>query len=428
MVFIWFTVESSMSTPRIVASVCTMTIRLLVACESVDKNMSEAKRKLVDTAKRAYYFGVVANAYRLRSIAPTKKSTALFVEVKSKDPSNNFLEMISELKRRGYQCEVYSWGKHRVSGPRLVARTLALAWKAASARAVFLCEACMAVGCLPVRADSKVVQLWHGCGAFKRFGMSTAQKIFGDSRERKMLFPEHLSTSLVTVSSPEVRWAYVEALCMEDRPECVQALGVSRTDVFFDDAYLRGARDEALRRVPAMRNKHVLLYAPTFRGQVETATAPDFLDVELLCERLGEDWALLIKHHPHVKHRPAIPATCDGFAFDVTNTLSIESAMIAADVCVTDYSSLVFEWSLLKRPVAFLAPDRDEYDDWRGFYYDYDQMTPGPVFQTTTELADWVATSRERFDYAGLEAFRQKFMSSCDGHATRRIADAALGA
>lgn len=389
--------------------------------------MSEAKRKLVDAVKRAYYFGVVANAYRLRSLTPTKRKAALFVEVKSEVASNNFLAMMDELKRRGYQCEVYSWGKHRVSGVRLVARSVALAWKAASVSAVFLCETCMAVGCLPVRADSRVVQLWHGCGAFKKFGMSTAQKIFGDSRDRKELFPEHLSTSLVTVSSPEVRWAYIEALSMEDRPECVQALGVSRTDVFFDDAYLQAARDVAMCHVLAMQDKHVLLYAPTFRGQVQTATAPEFLDVELLRNRLGDDWVLLIKQHPHVKRRPAIPASCKDFAFDVSDALSIESAMIAADVCVTDYSSLVFEWSLLGRPVAFLAPDRDEYDDWRGFYYDYDQMTPGPVLQTTAELADWVLTAREDFDYVALEAFREEFMSSCDGHATQRIADAVLG-
>ena len=349
------------------------------------------------------------------------------MEVRREEPSDSFLAMIEELERRGYRCEVYSWGKHRVSGLKLAARSVALAWKAASVPAVFVCEACMAVGCLSIRRESKVVQLWHGCGAFKKFGMSTAEKIFGATREVKEYFPEHRSTSLVTVSSPEVRWAYIEALDMKDRPECVQALGVSRTDVFFRDEYLQHARDEAIRVVPTIADKNVLLYAPTFRGHVKQATAPEFLNMEELHERLGDDWVLLVKQHPHVKDRPPIPASCVGFAFDVSDSLSIESAMIAADVCVTDYSSLVFEWSLLRRPVAFLAPDRDEYDDWRGFYYDYDQMTPGPVFNTTGELAQWVTTAREDYDYRGLEDFRNKFMSSCDGHATERILSAVFG-
>lgn len=389
--------------------------------------MSEAKRKLVDKVKRFYYFGVVANAYRLRSVAPVNKKAALFVEVTRETPSDSLLVMMQELERRGYRCELYSWGKHRVSGVKLAGRSLALAWKAASARVVFVCEACMAVGCLPVRRDSKVVQLWHGCGAFKKFGMSTAEKIFGASREVKKLFPEHLSTSLVTVSSPEVRWAYIEALDMKDRPDCVQATGVSRTDVFFNKDYLQRAYDQAVQAVPSVADKRVLLYAPTFRGHVKKATTPEFLDVEQLHDRLGDDWILLVKHHPHVKNRSPIPTSCAEFAFDVSESLSIEAAMIAADVCVTDYSSLVFEWSLLKRPIAFLAPDRDEYDDWRGFYYDYEDITPGPIFNTTEQLADWVLTARERYDYQELEAFRQKFMSACDGNATNRILELALG-
>jgi CDP-ribitol ribitolphosphotransferase len=393
----------------------------------MDELMAHVREKLANAAKHFYYFGIVANAYRLRSVVPPKKKSALFVEVRNEKPSDSFLVMIDELERRGYHCEVYSWGKNRVSGAKLAARSVVLAWKAASVRVLFLCEACMAVGCLPVRRDAKVVQLWHGCGAFKRFGMSTAEKIFGETREVKKYFPEHRSTSLVTVSSPEVRWAYIEALDMGDRPECVQATGVSRTDVFFRDDFLKRARDEAVRVVPSIADKNVLLYAPTFRGHVKDATAPEFLDIEELHERLGDDWILLVKQHPHVKNRPPIPASCADFAFDVSESLSIESAMIAADVCVTDYSSLVFEWSLLARPIAFLAPDRNEYDDWRGFYYDYDDMTPGPVFNTTAEVAEWTLSAKEGYDYQELEDFRNKFMSSCDGSATERILNDVLG-
>ena len=59
------------------------------------------------------------------------------------------------------------------------------------------------------------------------------------------------------------------------------------------------------------------------------------------------------------------------------------------------------------------------------FYYDYDDLTPGPVFNTTAELADWASTARESYDYQELEDFRTKFMSSCDGHATERLIEAA---
>lgn len=282
------------------------------------------------------------------------------------------------------------------------------------------------IACLPVRPETKIIQLWHGCGAFKRFGMSTADKIFGASRKDKLRHPDHTNTSLVTVSSPEVVWAYEEAMCFEDRPGIVRPLGVSRTDVFFDQEYLATMKREVLEAVPACEGKRILIYVPTFRGRVSHAEAPDQLDIPLLKRVLGEEWVLLIKHHPHVKELPEVPAECRDFAFDVTHDLTIDHLIVAADVCISDYSSLVYEVSLLGKPMVFFAYDLQDYDDWRGFYYDYDELTPGPVFEDSESLVDWVAHVDERFDQGEVDAFRERFMSSCDGNSTKRICEAAF--
>ena len=101
--------------------------------------------------------------------------------------------------------------------------------------------------------------------------------------------------------------------------------------------------------------------------------------------------------------------------------------MAAADAMVTDYSSVVFEYSLFERPIAFLAPDVDDYCDWRGFYYPYDQMTPGPVMSTTAEFTGWVKSLGNGFDPAEVIAFREKYMSACDGRSTKRIVDQVFG-
>ena len=95
--------------------------------------------------------------------------------------------------------------------------------------------------------------------------------------------------------------------------------------------------------------------------------------------------------------------------------------MCASDICVTDYSSLVFEWSLFEKPTAFFAFDLDSYLDERGFYYDYDSMTPGPILKTTEELGDWILSLDEGFDRTEIHAFRERFMGACDGHSTERI-------
>ena len=112
---------------------------------------------------------------------------------------------------------------------------------------------------------------------------------------------------------------------------------------------------------------------------------------------------------------------------DVTEDMEIEELLAVSDVCVTDYSSLVFEYSLMNRPMLFFAYDLDDYNDWRGFYFPYEEMTPGDVVRTTDELATHLRVILEA-DERGeapwkeeVEAFRQRFMSACDGQATGRI-------
>ena len=96
--------------------------------------------------------------------------------------------------------------------------------------------------------------------------------------------------------------------------------------------------------------------------------------------------------------------------------------MTIADVCVSDYSSLVFEYSIFERPMAFFVYDLDEYIDDRGLYYDFDEITPGPLCFTTNELIEYIeGIERNGFDPAEVAAFKERFMCSCDGHSTERI-------
>ena len=201
----------------------------------------------------------------------------------------------------------------------------------------------------------------------------------------------------------------------------IKATGISRTDVFFDKGFVGDAVRKVREAVPAAEGRKVILYAPTFRGDVTHAKAPDRLDIRYLMDRLGDRYVLLIKHHPFIKERPGIPAECSSFAYDITEKLEIDDLLCAADVCISDYSSLVFEYALFRRPMIFFAYDLELYNDWRGFYYDYEELTPGPVVDTTGRVAECIEKCEEGFDSAAVEQFADKFMSSCDGHATDRI-------
>lgn len=360
--------------------------------------------------------------YKIYSRSPVNENAVLFIEYTHPYMTESFICLYDELKN-GYSYDtecvfcmnnVGSRGQQRKRMRKIIR-------KAAGAKYIFFNEGNDRFSRIKFRPETRVTQLWHGCGAFKRFGLSSADLKFGATREYMKTHPFYNGYQTVTVSSPEVVWAYEEAMGYTRESGAVKPLGISRTDVFFDEKFRKASYDMLYAAVPRAENRKVLVYAPTFRGNVNSAAAPNFLDIGRLYERLKDEWVLIIKQHPHVKNRPGIPEEYGAFAFDVSDSIPINNLLCAADVCVSDYSSLVFEYSLLERPMLFLAPDLDEYFDWRGFYYDYYEMTPGPVVKTTDEIADFIDALPGSFDREKVISFRNKFMSSCDGHSTERI-------
>ncbi len=402
---------------------------------------SVAKTAVKDLVLGKWLPGVYQLAAEAAPVDPRK---ALFVAQKGHKLSDNYELMFHHLRCvYGLDVRFVALRYDEVSYPAYLRNCAAFLREAATARFVFLDDASDIMSCVNLREGTNVVQLWHACGAFKKFGLSTSEKLFGGTRAEKLRHPFYANLSLVTVSSPQVAWAYREAMDLDDpadrippdetiaSPDCaspagehaiVQATGVSRTDVYFDEGFRAAASTCVRAALPAAGKRKIVLYAPTFRGDSAHAAGPDQLDVRALKRALGNEWFLVVKHHPFVKNPPAIPDDCADFACMAPAGTRIDELLCAADACVTDYSSIVFEYALLDRPLAFFAYDLANYDDWRGFYYDYDAMTPGPVVSTTAELADYLAHVDERYDAQAMAEFRTRFMSACDGHATARIA------
>lgn len=358
--------------------------------------------------------------YRIWSVRKLRSRKVVFVEVRAPGLTDNFAALHEQLDRMGYEIRLHCLGLSTVGFFEYDRRCRAMIRDLAGAPLVFVNDGSNVLGCLPIRKGTTVVQTWHACGAFKRFGLGTAELAFGGSRREQRLFPTYKTNTLVTVSSPEVIWAYAQSMGLPE--ERILPLGISRTDVFFDAATVAGSGGKVRGQLRIPAGKKILLYAPTFRGDTATtAAAPEFLDLREAANRLGDEYFILIKYHPFVKNRPEIPAECEECAAYPPPDLDINELLMAADVCVTDYSSIIFEYSLLGRPMVFLAPDVAEYLDERGFYYPFAEFAPGPVASSTGELCDAVGKIKEGFDRDKIEAFREKFMSSCDGHATDRI-------
>ena len=192
--------------------------------------------------------------------------------------------------------------------------------------------------------------------------------------------------------------------------------------MYFSNTYITGAKELIRRTFPQIRDRKIILYAPTFRQSPSKAEAPQMPDLAFLFERLSTKAFLLIRQHPFVKDKPDIPEQYRGsFCVDVSDDFRIETLLMGCDLCITDYSSLVFEYSLMEKPLLFYAYDYEEYNDWRGFYYPYESMTPGPVVKTVKDLAEQIEDAFRSFDPKYIREFRERFMQSCDGHSTDRI-------
>lgn len=360
--------------------------------------------------------------YRKYSSLPLERKKVVFVEVRGEEgfvgaSMRQVFDRVAADGSWNIRCHFLREGVG--SRKENLRRTMEMLKDVATAGYVFLSEANNAFSRFEKRPETKVIQLWHGCGAFKKFGFSTAGLRFGSSCRQQEKYPLYHNLDLVTVSSPEVIWAYREAMGVDEG--IIRATGISRTDVFFDDEYVKAAVKKVKEAVPAIGERKILLYAPTFRGDVSRAQAPRMPDMEYMRSRLAGRYVVLMKQHPFVKNRPAVPESCRNFLFDVTDSLAIDELICAADMCISDYSSLVFEYALFERPMIFFAYDIDSYDDWRGFYYDYDELTPGPVVKTTEELVRDIEKFEKTFDAAEVRAFAGRFMSACDGKATDRI-------
>lgn len=367
----------------------------------------------------------VPKAYKEAAKAPIDENKVVFVEIRHDHITNSLEVMFDELANNyDYTIHTHFLLNNATTRADYEKRCLDAVRDIATAKYVFTDEASNVLSAMPLRDGTKIVQLWHGCGAFKKFGFSTADLLFGDDLKEQTKHPFYKNYSLVSVSSPEVIWAYNEAMHISKESGIVQATGSSRTDLFYNEEFRKTSYDRVYEVVPQARDKKIILYAPTFRGRVAKAQAPDMLNFKMFFDALGDEYVLLVKYHPLVQHPPVIPDEFKYFAMDVSNSLTIEDLIVTSDICISDYSSLVFEYSLFERPLIFFAFDLDEYFDWRGFYYDYFELAPGLIAKTNFEMIDYIKNIDTRFDKKAIHEFREKFMSSCDGHATQRIMQA----
>jgi CDP-glycerol glycerophosphotransferase len=184
-----------------------------------------------------------------------------------------------------------------------------------------------------------------------------------------------------------------------------------------NDVLVRGDGGEVRRELGVGADERVVLYAPTWRDDRDQIV--DFLDLDRLAEATGA--VVLVRGHS----RTLIPGSdARGTRVrDVTSYPDISRLLLAADALVTDYSSVMFDFTVTGKPVYFFTPDLDHYrGELRGFYFDLSAHAPGPVSATQDELEAALADPSVPARFADrYSAWRERFNARDDGHVAERV-------
>jgi CDP-glycerol glycerophosphotransferase (TagB/SpsB family) len=261
----------------------------------------------------------------------------------------------------------------------------------------------------PHRPETTVVQVWHAAGALKRFGLDAP--VADHEAERTFL---HRYYDYVVVAGQTSREPYASAL--RTPRHRVLPLGSPRTDFFFDEAQMGAARQRLLARHPDLRHRRVVLYAPTFRGRGGAKRAAPSFNAARLRSLLPREYALVLKTHPNL---PAGATRTSGYDAIIDPTAEINEVFTIADILVTDYSSSIFEWALLRKPLVLMVPDLRAYETDPGLYLDYRTELIGTSVADTDEVAE--AILKDRFVLDGYDEFIARHLEAADGHASERF-------
>jgi CDP-glycerol glycerophosphotransferase (TagB/SpsB family) len=345
-------------------------------------------------------------------VTPVRRSRILFLSDSHEGFTDNFRHLRAAIRAEDPDADIRGVFKAGLRARRPLVDVLSLPFLIASSPVIVLDDFYPLIYPLRLRHGTRLVQVWHAAGAFKRVGHSRAGLPGGPVPGSDI----HRNYTDAYVSSETVRADYAEAFGIDHGR--VHALGVPRTDTFFDPETVATVRSVTRARYGVEAHEKLVVFAPTFRGNGQlTAYADDTADWSAIAEALGHGWRLAIRLHPFTaRSATSMP---EG-VIDASSDVEMNDLLAAADVLVTDYSSALFEYALLRRPVVLFTPDLDDYATTRAFYRPFDDYAIGPVVKDAADLASAIRSASvddERFD-----TFINEFCSALDGRSSARIA------
>lgn len=391
------------------AAVAGRDVRLLSEPRSKDIGVAEGGDRNVDMRGSAR--GAAA-----RSRKRDGRQTILFASEMRPVIAGNLLRIRDRIYERGLGHKFDVRFSFRTLDQVTPEGTAQLASDVAAADIILIDDYFPLLNKVTLRDDQKLIQVWHAGSGFKSVGYSRFGN-YGSPRltdtHRKYTFAICGSTHLVPV--------YAEVFGIPEN--AVIPTGLPRIDAFLDPIRSAHVKADFVESYPELVGKKKILFAPTFRGEGAKTAFYDYsrLDFERIYEMCGDEYVFLMRMHHFIAEAPPIPEEYADRILDFSHFPDGNDLLHSVDILITDYSSILYEFSLLERPMLFFAYDKDLYSATRGFHRAYEEMAPGKVCTTMSELIESIEAGD--FEEWKIERFREENFDHIDTSSSDRVID-----
>ncbi len=351
-----------------------------------------------------------------RRLDPPHGNRILFASMMRSGIEGNLLRVRDRLVERGLDKDYEIRYSFNVPGTGSRRSTLKLIYLMATSDTIILDDYFPILETLKVSPDTKIIQAWHAGSGFKNIGYSR----FGNYGSPKLSNAHRKYTYAITGSTHLIP-VYAEAFGIEE--SAVVPTGLPRIDTFLDPARTERVREDFFRAHPEFKGKRIILFAPTFRGRGERSAFYDYsmIDLGKFYDVCGSDTVVLFRMHHFIKEPLEIPSWYADRLYDFSHFPSVNDLLLVTDLLITDYSSIIYEFSLLNRPMLFYAYDRHVYAATRGFHRPFAETAPGAICDSMDELIK--AIQNEEFELEKVKRFQRENFDRIDTGSADRVID-----
>lgn len=266
---------------------------------------------------------------------------------------------------------------------------------------------------LPKRKNQLFINTWHGGGAYKRSGIDFVT----DQHPVDLKINKICGKQTDVFLSSSRKFSEVMSIAKMVPKKRFLECGMPRNDIL-----LSGSREDIREKVNSFfeigKNKKIVLFAPTYRGEEQTAEFQSELDVkgciQALQERFGGEWVLLMRKHHFVK-----ATTYDG-CINASDYPDMQELLLSADVFITDYSSTIWDYSLMYKPGFLFVPDLEQYSKERNFYTSPETWA-FPLAKSNDELQRLIRSFDEKENIKKIKEHQNFLINRETGHASEIV-------